>query len=148
MILHRLNGCSPTPLAHYLKALGILRLVTEQADPEARGWWEGEHFLFASNLDEDGLVAFFLNNYAPTSLASPWNKGSGFYYNNDVGLTPIEHSTASRFKPLREGIKAGRLLLDEITQADREVRAIKNETKAKQGMTIAQKGELKKIKES
>ena len=37
--LHYLKGCSPTPLANYHKALGILRLVAEQADPTARGWW-------------------------------------------------------------------------------------------------------------
>ncbi len=28
-----LSGCAPVPLAHYLKALGVLRLVAEQADP-------------------------------------------------------------------------------------------------------------------
>ena len=34
--LHHLTGCSPVPLAHYLKALGILRLIVEQrADGEA-----------------------------------------------------------------------------------------------------------------
>ena len=32
MHLHVLKGCSPAPLANYLKALGILRLVGEQAD--------------------------------------------------------------------------------------------------------------------
>ena len=42
--VHELDGCAPTPLAHYLKALGILRLVAEQADEHARGWWEGNHF--------------------------------------------------------------------------------------------------------
>jgi len=35
MHIHDLNGCAPVPLAHYLKALGILRLVAEQADPGA-----------------------------------------------------------------------------------------------------------------
>ena len=29
--LHHLKGCSPAPLANYLKALGILRLIVEQA---------------------------------------------------------------------------------------------------------------------
>jgi CRISPR-associated protein Csx17 len=79
MILHRLDGCAPTPLAHYLKALGILRLVAEQADPEARGWWGGERFLFASSLNENELLAFFLERYAPTPLLAPWNGASGFF---------------------------------------------------------------------
>ena len=47
-----LRGCAPTPLASYLKALGVLRLVSSPAnhvsgaaaDPHARGWWENECF--------------------------------------------------------------------------------------------------------
>jgi len=39
--LHHLVGCAPAPLARYLKALGILRLVAEQKDPAVRGWWPG-----------------------------------------------------------------------------------------------------------
>ena len=35
--MHTLKGCSPAPLANYLKALGVLRLVAEQADLNARG---------------------------------------------------------------------------------------------------------------
>jgi len=29
-----LPGCAPTPLAHYLKALGVLRLLAEQLPSE------------------------------------------------------------------------------------------------------------------
>ena len=32
MFVHKLEGCRPQPLAGYLKALGVLRLVSEQAD--------------------------------------------------------------------------------------------------------------------
>ncbi len=32
----------------YLKALGILRLVGEQKDPNARGWWENDVFWLRS----------------------------------------------------------------------------------------------------
>lgn len=38
----RLKGCSANPLANYLKALGIHRLVAEQADPIARRWWQDD----------------------------------------------------------------------------------------------------------
>lgn len=58
MNIHELNGCAPTPLAHYLKALGILRLVAEQADPEARGWWEGERFRLATYFSREDLESF------------------------------------------------------------------------------------------
>jgi len=131
MILHRLDGCAPAPLAHYLKALGLLRLVSEQLDPEARGWWEGERFLLASHADESELLDFLLNRYKPTPLVSPWNKGSGFFKENDDGLSPIEKSTAKRLAPAREGIRAARELLDAITVADACVRSIKKEAKDK-----------------
>jgi len=74
-----LAGCSPTPLAAYLKGLAVLRLVAEQRDPSARGWWKDEAFWFASSLDWAALVEFFVSEYAPTPILSPWNSGSGFY---------------------------------------------------------------------
>ncbi len=73
-----LHGCTPTPLASYLKALAILRLVAEQKDAEARGWWAGEHFMLESVLDEEGLKAFFLEEYKPTPIIAPWNGRAGF----------------------------------------------------------------------
>lgn len=79
MIAHELGGCAPTPLAHYLKALGVLRLISAQADPEARAWWEGERFFLGSHMDREDLEDFFLLRYEPSPLVAPWNGGSGFY---------------------------------------------------------------------
>lgn len=141
MQIHELKGCAPTPLAHYLKALGILRLVAEQKDPEARGWWEGDRFFLATHLNESELLRFFLEEYAPTPMVAPWNKGSGFF-NNDSVFNPIENSTASRFSYCREGIAASRSLLSELSIADQDVRNIKAETKQKD-MSKAQKDSLK-----
>ena len=45
-----LAGCTPEPLMTYLKALGILRLVSEQKDPAARGWWKNDVFCLRSSL--------------------------------------------------------------------------------------------------
>lgn len=93
-----LAGCAPVPLASYLKALGILRLVAEQADAEARGWWQGGRFVLASALDGDGLKAFFLDRYAPTPIIAPWNGGSGFYAgDNRLGIEVLATATAPRF---------------------------------------------------
>lgn len=69
--IHDLGGCAPAPLAHYLKALGILRLVSEQADAHARGWWEGERFRLASILDESALRDFLLERYEPIPVFNP-----------------------------------------------------------------------------
>ena len=75
----RLEGCTAEPLGSYLKALAVLRLVAEQADTGARGWWDSACFCLETSLDAEGLVEFFLKRYAPTPIVSPWNGGSGFY---------------------------------------------------------------------
>ncbi|MDY3556149.1 type I-U CRISPR-associated protein Csx17 [Gemmata sp. JC717] len=79
-----LDGCAPEPLMGYLKALGVLRLVSEQKDPDARGFWEDGVFKLTTALDRDGLVKFFRDEYKPTSLLAPWNGGSGFYVKLDL----------------------------------------------------------------
>ncbi len=90
--LHVLKGCAPVPLANYLKALGILRLVGEQVDPQARAWWEGERFCLLTKLSKEELEAFFLEHYAPTPLLSPWNAGSGFYRTWDAKAKRLRNS--------------------------------------------------------
>ncbi len=75
-----LSGCAPVPLAHYLKALGVLRLVSEQRDANAHGLWKNDTFHLVSMLDRDALVTFFLKDYRPTPIVAPWNGGSGFFF--------------------------------------------------------------------
>ncbi len=133
--LHHLTGCTPTPLAFYLKALGILRLVGEQKDRTARGWWQDEHFCLLSTCDRDELEAFFLNDYSPTPFVSPWLKGSGFYAAKDPALASIETSVAPRFEAFRRGIAAGRLPLADLASADAAIRALKERTKTKRGVS-------------
>jgi CRISPR-associated protein Csx17 len=128
--LYALKGCAPAPLANYLKPLGILRLIAEQrADPEARGWWQDEHFHLLTKLRREQLEEFFLDRYAPTPLLSPWNKGCGFFKSGDPGITPLEKSSAERFGLFRKGIADSRLLLDQQSDADAVIRAIKARTK-------------------
>lgn len=124
MIAHELRGCAPTPLAHYLKALGVLRLVAEQADPQARGWWEGERFFLASHLDIDALEAFFLNDYKPSPLVAPWNGASGFYPKDkkarkahDALLAP---GNAKRFSDYRAIIVSARSLVGARKEAPKD----------------------------
>lgn len=76
-----LAGCAPVPLAHYLKALGILRLVSEQCDPNAKGFWRNDIFHLISALDSEALVNFFLNEYRPTPIIVPWSGGDFFAVN-------------------------------------------------------------------
>ena len=140
--VHQLDGCAPTPLAHYLKAIGILRLVAEQADSDARGWWDEDHFRLATRLAQEELETFFLRVYQPTPLVSPWNKGAGFFTETDPGLSSVEDSRSLRLAPFRSGIRASRSLLEELSRADRDVRNIKAETKVC-GMSTAERNRIR-----
>lgn len=115
--VHRLVGCRPAPLAHYLKALGILRLLAEQADSRVRGWWENEHFALMTKLNPKEIMDFFLQHYAPTPFVAPWNGGSGFFpKDNSTGIQNILHSTAGRFRSYRRGIEASQKLVAGLTK--------------------------------
>ncbi len=128
----RLDGCTPTPLASYLKALGVLRLVSnpannvngEAADPTARGWWKGEHFHLHTRLDEDALLRFFLESYAPSPIITPWNGGSGFYFR--------EGKTGERDPETGKMIKTG--VRNASTEATRRV----NDIFESKGLRLAQ----------
>jgi CRISPR-associated protein Csx17 len=106
-----LGACTLEPLMAYLKALGVFRLVSEQADRQARGWWSGTQFLLESTLDADGLVEFFLERYSPTPILAPWNKGSGFHAKDRKngrkdGIDTIAQSQDLRFRDYRDAIES------------------------------------------
>ena len=90
-----LVGCTATPLASYLKALGILRLVT-RSDSTVTGYWRLGRFCLVTRLDRQGLRRYFLDEYAPTPVISPWNGRAG-YLEGDDG----EDSTRAGAKLLR-----------------------------------------------
>lgn len=118
-----LDGCRPTPLASYLKALGVLRLIScdanhlsgQAADPKARGWWEGERFHLWTKLDRTALCRFFLHEYAPSPIIAPWNGRAGFL-EGDAGaessrtgallMSAIQRSTGLRFSNMRRTVES------------------------------------------
>ena len=123
-----LSGCAPTPLASYLKAIGVLRLISsdanhvrrQAADPKARGWWENERFHLTTTLHRDALSRFFLEEYAPSPIIGPWNGGSGFYpKDNKDGLGPLSLKVADRFIPVARAIKVASYIVarQELTQS-------------------------------
>lgn len=116
----RLDGCRPEPLAHYLKALGVLRIVAEQADRSARGAWTDDGFVLHTTLDAGALVDFFADTYAPTPLVSPWNSRSGFYRGDPTsGIDMITASDSPRFAPYRCTIANVRRVLDALGQVSK-----------------------------
>ena len=137
--IHHLTGCAPAPLAHYLKALGILRLVAEQKDPSARGWWKDEAFHLATTLDRNELERFFLDEYRPTPMFNPWGARSGYYAGSSEkssrsALEQIEQSQDKRFESFQTAISTIRSILteqfggkkpEEDTEKERLVRLVR-----------------------
>ena len=111
-----LSGCTSTPLANYLKALGVLRLISNPmsnvdgiaADLQAKGFWDRGHFNLQTRLDQDGLTRFFIENYAPSPIIAPWNGGSGFYPGDKKdGIDPFTGTNvASRFRLISNAVQA------------------------------------------
>lgn len=99
-----LKGCTPDPLMNYLKALGILRLVSEQKDPKAKGRWLNGVFYLTTYLEKDELISFFVDDYRPSPAFSPWNGDGGFI--TDVGksqeiISEFRKSTDQRLTCLK-----------------------------------------------
>lgn len=112
---HELAGCRAVPLAHYLKALGVLRLVNEQVDPDAGGLWRNDAFVLLTRLDRDDVERFFLADYEPTPIVAPWNGGSGFFpKDNREALESIQGSTAKRFQRYREALSVAQRILADL----------------------------------
>ena len=153
-----LDGCAPTPLASYLKALGVLRLISSPAnhvaeraaDPRARGWWESERFHLQTSLSRDGLFRFFLEDYAPSPIIAPWNGRAGFLEgdadetSNRTGamlMRAMEETESSRFRNMRRTIRSLRRseglgeydrLRAKVKTLDREIKKLnENEKKIK-----------------
>lgn len=90
-----LHGCTPEPLMGYLKALGVLRLVSEQKDPQAKGCWRNGEFVLRSSLDEGQLLDFFKEEYRPTPVVVPWSGGDFFGVNPKGNIGPYKKTPTS-----------------------------------------------------
>lgn len=101
-----LRGLRPEPLASYLGALGVLRLVATQLEPSVRGRFTPMGFELIG-VDEEAVIAFFQDAYRPTPILSPWNNASGFYTSSKGGpaaeaLQVLERSRLPRVERLVE----------------------------------------------
>lgn len=112
----QLSGCTPEPLSNYLKALGVLRCLSEHnQDPLAKGYWHDNTFVLVSNKTKDELIRFFLYDYQPTPLVAPWNGSTGFYAkDNKKTLNAILNSQASRLATYRETIQKAQEQVDAL----------------------------------
>ncbi|WP_018232242.1 type I-G CRISPR-associated protein Cas8g1/Csx17 [Thioalkalivibrio thiocyanodenitrificans] len=143
-----LDGCTPTPLANYLKALGVLRLLSAR-DPQARGFWRGDRLVIRTALDRTAIERFFLHEYAPTPIISPWSGRAGFLEGDDgqdskrkgaIILGRIENAVGKRFELYQQIFSAIRNVsmiqqLDQARTDRKRLEALKKANKLDQAGT-------------
>ncbi|HLI83768.1 MAG TPA: type I-U CRISPR-associated protein Csx17 [Bryobacteraceae bacterium] len=80
------TGCRHDIFGHYLKAIGLLRVLAlcaeqKHRDPEAEGWWDLGQACFVLRSAKyptiEALAEFFGKRYRPTPVFSAWNTGGG-----------------------------------------------------------------------
>jgi len=129
---------------NYLKALGILRIVSEQADPTAHGCWRNGVFELRCQLSEGELLDFFVAQYAPTPIVSPWNGDGGFLGESGAcaeTMREIEKLADARLDPLRAVITSVRKIsaLRDFATCRERVKELEKRKKAKKAKKITDK---------
>ena len=96
----------------HLKGLGIFKAVVEQKkDPDATAMWDGNTLVLDTKLSRDELAGFFLDEYSPMPVVSPWNKDSQFY---DFSVAGIKNHPSPRLREYRYAVEESVLVLDDI----------------------------------
>jgi len=125
----KLTGCTPAPLASYLKGLGILRILSN-FDSAIKAAWVGENLHLISKRPIKDIESYLINAYAPTPILAPWNGGSGFYQkDNQTSLRTIKQTNISRLASYRLSLEIGEKAID-LEHLSREA-SPKNETKTR-----------------
>ena len=101
MIEHKLDGCGISPISSYLKALGVSRILSAK-DPGITSFWKGDKFVIRTNMKYDVLIRFFLEEYSPTPIVSPWSY-SVYQESRDEILSLLKHDK-SRFGAYSDAI--------------------------------------------
>ena len=155
---HVLHGCAPVPLASYLKALGVFRLIAEQIDPDTRGFWRDERFVLRTPLSEEELVQFFTDTYEPSPIISPWNGRAGFLEGEaeesgeestrgGAELVRKYEAAGQRFHKLREAVAAYQAIgaIRSLDRARFEAKPLQRKKTNKMPLTEDEKRQLKTL---
>lgn len=150
----KLTGCYASSLSSYLKALGILRLITDQLDSAALGYWDKDSFVLKTKYPRDDLATYFLTKYSPSPILSPWNGRAGFLEGDEqstrkgaVTISRIERSCGSRFRLYRNVITAIRnvSVMTGLDNARAEQKALDKKKKIT-GLDEVEEEQLKNLK--
>ncbi len=117
------------PLSNYLTALGLLKVLNQQLDSDARGYWEQGHFHLETQQTPEEIGSFFATNYQPTPCLTPWNSDSQFH--RGVAPISIEKLEGTRFDELKRIASiAAKIIPEEMKQGkkgedkDKKIHAI------------------------
>ena len=111
---------SVTPLSSYLGALGLLKVVNAQLDPEARGFWREGRFHLEASISTPEMATFFAETYRPSPCLTPWNKPKGRKgFLHGVVPAALDKLTGDRFAELRRvAIIAARVMPLYVTNGE------------------------------
>jgi CRISPR-associated protein Csx17 len=106
-----LDGCRAEPLGTYLQGLGVWRAVVRLLDPHARAYWRAGRLVLDTEMSVEDLTEALHDRYAPLSVVSPWNAGSGFLPSKSNvsatrALAEVRASTEPRLAALRRAVQA------------------------------------------
>jgi len=82
------SACSSDSLLGYLKALGLFRILNEQAGKDIKCSWKDGVFSIDSELDIEDVLEFFLYRYTPSTIMVPWSSGEFFQKDDDRAWDP------------------------------------------------------------
>jgi CRISPR-associated protein Csx17 len=106
------------PLSSYLSALGLLKVLNAQLDPEGRGFWQDGFFCLETERTHEEISHFLAADYTPSPCITPWNKpkrGKGFL----GGEVPAEiiNLKGERFAELQRVAKAAAPVIQKYAQS-------------------------------
>jgi len=105
-----LDGCKTTPLSSYLKALGLLRILSKEEQVTAS--WENDRFVLRTSMSVDTIADYLLTKYNPTPIIGPWSYNK--YESAKENLLQIIESDRNRFKAYDETLAKMNEILTEI----------------------------------
>jgi len=105
MYEYAFEGLDEERLPRYLAGLGLVRVLhgLDQRPGATATWWEGGCLRMVSIIPPDAVMHYLLSMYRPSPVATPWNRGGGFYKGRAAleAVDTIRQSAASRLEPLR-----------------------------------------------
>lgn len=105
---HVLDGCITRSMSSYLKALGLLRILSKK-DPEVTGRWNSDTFVIKTEMGRDEILGFLLEEYEPTPIIIPWS-----YNKYRKSCNKIKGMTSDRFKSYHDTIWQIDQILEQI----------------------------------